>query len=136
MALFLFGEKKTQNWILKASQLNTQVGKELQSTEEDQQGIIVVKSLSCVWLGDPTDCSAPGFTILHHLPELAQTHIYPAGDALQHSHPLLSPSSPAFSLSENQGLQQWVSSSHQVAKVLELQHQRKSFQWMFRVDFL
>jgi len=52
----------------------------------------------------------------------------------QWSHPLLSPSPPAFNLSQHQGLSQWVSSLHQVAKVLELQHQ--SFQWIFRTDFL
>ena len=50
--------------------------------------------------------------------------------------PLLSPSPPDFSLSQHQGLSQWVSSSHQVAKVLELQLQHQSFQWIFRTDFL
>ena len=52
------------------------------------------------------------------------------------SHPLSSPSSPIFSLPWLQGLYQWVCSSHQVAKVLELQHQHQSFQWIFRVVFL
>ena len=56
------------------------------------------------------------------------------GDAIQTPHPLLSPSPPAFSLSQHQGLFKWVSSLHQVAEVLELQHQ--SFQWIFGVDFL
>ena len=126
---------RTEFW--NASQLSTQVEKEeLQSKEEDQQGIIVVKSLSHVWLCNPMDWSTPGFPVLHHLLQLAQTHIYQVSDAIQPSYPLLSPSSPAFSLPENQGLLQWVSSSHQVAKVLELQHQHKSFQWIFRVDFL
>ena len=55
-------------------------------------------------------------------------------DAIQPSHPLSSPSPPAFNLSQHQGLFQWVSSSHQVAKELELQH--PSFHWIFRVDFL
>ena len=73
--------------------------------------------------------------ILHHLPELAQTHVHWVGDAIQPSH-LSSPSPPAFNLSQGQGLVQWVSSSHQVAKVLELQVQHQSFQWIFRVDFL
>ena len=58
------------------------------------------------------------------------------GDAIQPSHPLLSPSPPAFSLSQYQGLFQWVNSSYQVAKVLELQLQHQSFQWKFRSDFL
>ena len=53
------------------------------------------------------------------------------------NHLILSPSSPsAFNLSQHQGLFQRVSSSHQVAKVLELQLQHQSFQWVFRVDFL
>ena len=71
---------------------------------------------------------------LGKLQELAQTHVHPASDAIQPSHPLSSPSLSAFSLSQHQGLFQWVSSLHQVAKILELQHQ--SFQWIFRPDFL
>ena len=57
-------------------------------------------------------------------------------DAIQPSHPLLSPSPPTFNLSQHQGLFQWVSSSRQVAKVLEFQLQHQSFQWIFRIDFL
>ena len=57
-------------------------------------------------------------------------------DAIQPSHPLSSPSPPAFNLSQHQGLFQWVSFSHQVAKVLEFQLQHQSFQWIFRTDFL
>ena len=72
---------------------------------------------------DPIDCSTPGLPVLHHLPELAQTHVHWVSDAIQPSHPLSSPSPPAFSLSQHQGLFQWFSSSHQVAKVLELQNQ-------------
>ena len=55
---------------------------------------------------------------------------------IQPSHPLLPPSPPAFNLSQHQGLFQWVYSLHQVVKVLELQFQHQSFQWIFRVDFL
>ena len=69
----------------------------------------------------------PGFPVLHHFLELAQTHVHWVGDAIQPSHPLLSPSPPAQNLSQHQGLFQWVSSSHQVAKVLELQFQHESF---------
>ena len=58
------------------------------------------------------------------------------GDAIQPSHPLLSPSPPAFNLSQHQGLVKWVSSSYQVTKVLEIQLQHQSFQWIFRTDFL
>ena len=57
-------------------------------------------------------------------------------DAIQPSHPLSPPSFPAFSLSQHQGLFQWVSSLHQVAKLLELQLQHQFFQWIFRTDFL
>ena len=75
----------------------------------------------CLTPCDPIDCSAPGFPVLHYLLELAQTHVHWVSDAIQLSHPLLSPSLPVFNLSQHQGLFQWVSSSHQVAKVLELQ---------------
>ena len=82
----------------------------------------------CPTLCDPMDCSTQGFPVLHHLPEFAQTHVCWVSDAIQPSHPLLPPSPPALNLSQFQGLFQWVSSSHQVAKVLELQLQHQSFQ--------
>ena len=69
---------------------------------------------------DPMDHSKPGFPVLYHLPELAQTHVHWVSDAIQPSHALSSPS-PAFNLSQHWGLFQWVGSSHQVAKVLKLQ---------------
>ena len=90
---------------------------------------------SCPTLCDPMDCSMPGFPVHHQLLELAQTHVHPVGGAIQPSHPLSS-SSPAFNLSQHQGLFQWVSSSHQVARVLELHFQHQSFQWIFRTGFL
>ena len=65
------------------------------------------------------DCSMPGFPVCHQFPKLAQTHVHWVGEAIQPSHPLLPPSPPAFNLSQHQGLFQWVSSSHQVAKVLK-----------------
>ena len=89
---------------------------------------------SCLTLFDPTDCSTPGFPVHHQLPEFTQTHVHWVCHAIQPSHPLSSPSPPAFNVSQHQGLFQWISSSHQVAKVLELQHQ--SFQWIVRTDFL
>ena len=91
---------------------------------------------SCPTLWDPMDCSTPGFPVHHQLLELAQTHVHRATDAIQPSHPLSSPSLPAFNLSQHQGLFQWISSLHQVAKVLELQLKHQSFQWILRVDFL
>ena len=91
---------------------------------------------SCLTFCYPMDCSTPGFPVLHQLPEIAQTHVHRVGDAIQPSHSLSSPSPPAFYLSQHQGLFQWVSSLHQVAKVLEFQLQHLSFQWMFRTDLL
>ena len=91
---------------------------------------------SCPSLFDLMDCSTPGFPVQHQLPELAQTHVHPVGDAIQPSLPLSSPSPPAFNLLQHQGIFQWVCSSHQVAKVLELQFQHQSFQWIFRTGFL
>ena len=76
----------------------------------------VAKSCPALW--DPMDCSTPGPSVLHYLPELAQTHVRRVSDAIQPFHPLSSPS-PAFNLSQHWGLFKWVSSSHQVAKVLE-----------------
>ena len=73
-------------------------------------------------LCDPVGCSTPSFPVHHQLPELTQTRVHRASDANQPSHPLLSPSPPAFNLSQHQNLFKWVSSSHQVAKVLERQH--------------
>ena len=90
----------------------------------------------CLTLCDPMDCSTPGFPVHHQLPEPIQTHVHRIGDAIQPSHPLLSPSTPTFNLSQHQGLSQWVSSLHQVAKALEFQLQHQSFQWTFRTDFL
>ena len=84
----------------------------------------------------PMDCSTQRLSVHHQLPELTQIHIHRIGDAIQPSHPLSSLSSPAFNLSQCQGLFKGVSSLHQVAKVLELQLQNQSLQWIFRNDFL
>ena len=73
----------------------------------------------CPVLCDPMDCSTPGFPVHHQLPELAQTHAHRVGDTIQPSHPLSSPFPPAFNLSQHQSLFQWVSSLHQVPKVLQ-----------------
>ena len=70
---------------------------------------------SCLTLCDPMDCSMLGFPVHHQFPELAQTHVHRVGDAIQPSHPLLSPS-PAFNLSQHQDVFQWASSSHQWPK--------------------
>ena len=96
-------------------------------------GIVVVQSLSCVWLFATSWTAAcrTGFPVLHHLLEFAQAHVCWIGDAIQPSHSLSSPSPPAVSLFHQQDLFQWVDSLHQVATVLELQLQHQSFQWIF-----
>ena len=84
----------------------------------------------CPILLEPNNCSTPGLPVHHQLTEFTQTHVHRVGDAIQPSHlchPLLL---------QHQGLFQWVDSSHQEAKVLELQLQDQSFQWIFRVDLL
>ena len=72
---------------------------------------------SCLTLWEPMDCSTSGFPVHHQLQELAQIHVHRASVAIQSSHPLSSPSPPAFNLSQHQGLFKWVSSSHQVANI-------------------
>ena len=84
---------------------------------------------SCPTLCDPMNCSTPGLPVHHQLPEFTQTHAHWVGDAIQPSHPLSSPPSPAPNPSQHQGLFQWVKSSNQVARVLEFQLQHQSFQW-------
>ena len=90
---------------------------------------------SCPTLCDPVDCSTPGLPVHHH-PGAYSNSCPLSRWCIQPAHPLLSPSPLTFNLSQHQGLFQWVSSSHQVAKVLEFQLQHQSFQWTFRIDFL
>ena len=91
---------------------------------------------SCPTLCDPMNCSTPGLPVHHQRPEFTQTHVHWVSDAIQPSHPLSSPSPPAFNLFQHQSLFKWVSSSHQVAKILEIQLQHQSFQWTPRTDLL
>ena len=95
-----------------------------------------VQSLSRVQLCEPMNCRMPGFPVHHQLLEFTQTHAHQVGDAIQPHHPLSPPSPPAPNPSQHQGLLQWVSSSHEVAKVLEFQVQHQSFQWTPRTDLL
>ena len=96
----------------------------------------------CPTLCDAMGCSTPGLPLHHQLPEFTQTHVHWVGDAIQPSHPLLYPSPPAFNLSQHQEISQhqelfkWVSSSQQVARVLEFHLQHQSFQWTPRTDLL
>ena len=96
---------------------------------------------SCPTLCDPMNHSTPGLPVHQQLPEPTQTYVHRFDDAIQPSHPLSFPSPPALNLSQQQGLFQWVSSSHQVAKVLEfqLQHQPSNEHpglTSFRMDWL
>ena len=96
---------------------------------------------SCPTLCDRMNCSTPGLTVHHQLPEFTQTHVHWVSGIIQPSHPLLSPSPPAPNSSQCQGLFQWGSSSHEVAKVLEFQLQHQSFNEhpgliSFRMDWL
>ena len=91
---------------------------------------------SCLTLCNPMDCSTPGLPVHHQLLEFTQTHVHWVSDAIQPSHPLSPPPPPAFNLSQPQGLFKWVSSLHQVAKVLEFPLQHQSFQRILRTDLL
>ena len=93
-----------------------------------------VQSPSRVCLCNPMDWSTPGFPVHCQLLEFTQTHVHSAGDAIQPSHPL-SFLSLTLNLSQHQGPFKWVSSSHQVARVLQFQVQHQSFRWLFRTDF-
>ena len=84
----------------------------------------------------PMNRSMPGLPVHHQLWEFTQTHVHRAGDTIQPSHPLSSPSPPAPNPSQHQRLIQWVNSSHEVAKVLEFQLQHHSFQRNPRDDLL
>ena len=93
---------------------------------------------SCSVMSDsfqPMDFIMQGYLVHHQLPGCTQIHVHQVSDAIQPSHPLSSPSPPAFDLSQHQGLFQWVSSSHQVAKVLDLLLQHQPFPWILRTDF-
>ena len=87
-------------------------------------------------LCNPMNHSMPGLPLYHLLPESTQTHAHWVRDAIQPSHPLSSPSPPVPTPSQHHGLFQWVNSSNEVAKVLELQLQHQSFQWIPRTDLL
>jgi len=75
----------------------------------------------CPTLCNPMNHSTPGLPVHRQLPEFTQTHVHRVSDAIQLSHPVLSPSPPAPNPSQHQSLFQWVKSSHEVAKVLEFQ---------------
>ena len=103
-------------------------------------GLFIYESVqfSCSVMSDtlrPQGLQHARLPVHHQFLEFTQTHVDQADDAIRPSHPLSSPS-PAFNLSQHQNLFQWVSSSHQVSKVLEFQLQHQPFQWLLRTDFL
>ena len=135
--------KKPVSTILKRIKENSGEGGEMYQFQVPitSVGFMTPKSISsvtqsCPSLCDSMDCSMTGFLVHHKLSEFTQTHVHWVGDTIQPSHPLSSPSPPAFNFSQHQGLFQRVSSLNQVAKVLEFQLQHQSFQWIFRIDFL
>ena len=89
----------------------------------------------CLTLWNPMNCNMPDFPVLQYLLEFAQIHVLWVSDAISLSHSL-PPSSFALNLSQDQGLFQWISCSHQITEILEFQLQHQSFQWLFRIDFL
>ena len=114
-------------YVIKLSQPNSSPSNSVQFSSVTQ---------SCLTLCDPMNHSTPSLPVHHQLPEFTQTHVHRVSDAIQPSHPLLSPSPPAPNPSQHQGLFQWVHSSHEVAKALELQLQHQSFQWTPRIHLL
>ena len=130
--LYILTEKENLNLFLTSSTVNLRCitninmkGKTINLPEEntreylqDLRRTFSSVAQSCPTLCDPMNCSMPGLPVHHQLPESTQTHVHWVGDAIQPSHPLSSPCPPALNLSQHQGLFKWVSSSHQVAKVL------------------
>ena len=130
---FIFWAPKSLQMVIAAMKLKDHCSLEEKLWPTSVQFSLVTQS--CPSLCDPTDHSTPGLPVHHQLREFTQTHIHWVGDAIQPSHPLSCPS-PAFNLSQHQGLFEWVSSSYQVAKILEFQLQHQSFQRTPRTDLL
>ena len=84
----------------------------------------------CLTLCDPMNRSTPGLPVQHQLPEFTETHVHRVSDAIQPSHPLLSPSPPAPNPSQHHSLFQWVNSSHEVAKDAAVHGVTKSRTWL------
>ena len=127
---YLIQESVTDIWQASFHSLNSSNWKKKKKKGKLSQFSSVAQ---CPTLCNPIDCSTTGFPVHHQLPELMQTHVQQVNDTIPPSHPLSSPFSPAFNLSQHQGLCECVRSSHQV---LELQPQHQSSQWIFRTDFL
>ena len=124
-SLFCMGLRVKDNW--KRWTVNNKVSDSKMTQVYPQSSVQFSPVVqSCLTLCDPMNRSTPGLPVHHQLPESTQTHVHWVGDAIHPSRPLSSPSPPALNLSQHQGLFKWVSSSHQVAKVLEFQPQHQS----------
>ena len=132
----LYAEYIVWSSTLDEAQLESRLQGEVSITWDMQISQFSSVAQLCLTLCNPIDCNMRGFPVHHQCPEPTQTHVHHVGDAIQPSHPLSSPFPLTFNLSQHQGLFQWLSSSHQVAIVLEHKHQYQSFQWIFRTDFL
>ena len=118
--VFLPGESHRQRSLVSSIHGVTKSRTQLKQLSLPTQWLYISSvAQSCLTLCNPMDCSTPGFPVHHQLLVFTQTHVHWVGDAIKPSHPLLSPSPPTLNISQNQGLFQWVNSSHQVAKVLE-----------------
>ena len=112
----MLGSRYKVSWFLPSLTLQSNEGERCYMNKHISVQFSSVQSLSHVRLCDPMNHSTPGLPVHHQLPEFAQTHVHWVGDAIQPSHPLSSPSLPAPNPSQHQGLFQWVSSLHEVAK--------------------
>ena len=131
MQMNLFTKQKQNHRLLKTNMINKgERGAGINSVQFNSV------AQSCPTLCNPMNCSTPGFLVHHQLSEFTQTHAHRVGDAIQPSHPLSSPSPPDPNPSKHQSFFQWVNSSHEGAKVLELQLQHQSFQWTPRTYLL
>ena len=114
-------------WI--SYKLESRLWREISTTSDMSSVQFSSVAQTCLTLCDPMNRSTPGLPVHHQLPEFPQTHVHRVGDAIQPSHPLSSSSPPAPNPFQHQSLFQWVSSLHEVAKILEFQPQHQSFQW-------
>ena len=124
----MFKENQLEKW--------TEPGRVLKKAFEGQFSQFNSVAQSCLTLCDPMNRSTPGLPVHYQLPEFTQTHVHWVSDAIQPPYPLSSPSPPSPNPSQHQSLFQWVNSSHEVAKVLELQLQHQSLQRNPRADLL
>ena len=137
MISLICGIQKRYKWIyLQNRNILTDIENKLMNTKGNSRHQFSSVAQLYLTFCDSMYCSMPGLPVHHQLPEFTQARVHLVSDVIEPSHPLSSPFPPAFNLSQHQGLFKWVSSSHQVARVLEFQLQHQSFQWIFRTDFL